>query len=868
MSSTGAVSAEGKDFWDSRTAFWLAAVGSAVGLGNIWRFPWRVNQGGGAAFLIAYFVSLFLIGMPLLTQEMALGQYFRGGDVEAYGRIHPRLRGIGLASVVGAYAICCYYVVIISYAVFYAGSAMFSNPLPWISSKIATQTLISIGMFKGLKGLDIGYLNRAGELLNDAQCVPTYEFQEVATVDKVNATSGTNYRVIDEAQYTAMDFHRSCGDVAYLAQDFFMEGPADVDAFLGTPAPTFTAMKNDGRLNLDGNLNIRITQLSTKKTLLPMGDEYPGIRTLGYFKDAMLSRDEIGTSLKAALDAASGTGSGALADDTMMEFGMTLCCKEEVMEDVDPGTFFFEKTLQIKSLGDGGKTRFSWELWGCVVFVWVSIYLCIFNGVVSVSKAVMISMPVPILFLVIMLIKGLTLEGAGDGIRAYTWQVQWETLGTSTLWTSAIAQMFFSLSVCMGVMTAYASSTPAEQSIVKDEKVVAFADVMIAYCSGFVIYSVLGHMSAIYPMDHDGKPIDWYSQASMGLVFIAYPQALAEFKGAGAFSAIFFSTLFLLGIDSAFSMVEAFSCAVLDSDWAKRDGREPKKLRPKLNFILCLFGLLMSTLFCFDTGLNWLDVLDYYINSYGMLMVGGLECIALGWFWKTEVGARVVGETAMNTWTLMYWTGVVMGTCMGLSNATPIAVDGADCDQFQGGLGGAAMVPGLLTMMLVWIIGMLLALTNSYVFEPDTAKCTNYQRFKAIINPHGPNDIRQYLNRKTMADFQVGNWEHEKKGYYTSGVLTFQWGFLIKYFIPTLLTILLADTMRKDSFAAGYYCGSSQPFRFQLLGIFVYIIMFLTVIYVAIKPESMAQDYDKKRGTTGKSGEEVELSGMTYQPDE
>ena len=74
--------------WKNRLAYWMAAIGSAVGLGNVWRFPWRVYMNGGGAFLIAYFIVLFLIGMPMLTQEMALGQKFQGGDVEAYGRIN------------------------------------------------------------------------------------------------------------------------------------------------------------------------------------------------------------------------------------------------------------------------------------------------------------------------------------------------------------------------------------------------------------------------------------------------------------------------------------------------------------------------------------------------------------------------------------------------------------------------------------------------------------------------------------------------------------------------------------------------------------------------------------------------------------
>lgn len=65
--------------WSSRLAFYFAAIGSAVGFGNVWRFPSLVYEYGGGAFFIPYVLALILVGIPLLVLEIALGQYYETG---------------------------------------------------------------------------------------------------------------------------------------------------------------------------------------------------------------------------------------------------------------------------------------------------------------------------------------------------------------------------------------------------------------------------------------------------------------------------------------------------------------------------------------------------------------------------------------------------------------------------------------------------------------------------------------------------------------------------------------------------------------------------------------------------------------------
>jgi len=116
--------------WLNRWTFILAMVGYCVGLGNFWRFPYLCFKHGGALFFVPYLGCLFTIGIPVTLMEMALGQKFQRGDIGVFRGIHPRLAGIGLASVLASFAITAYYNVIIAWALIYL-VVSFKSPLPW-----------------------------------------------------------------------------------------------------------------------------------------------------------------------------------------------------------------------------------------------------------------------------------------------------------------------------------------------------------------------------------------------------------------------------------------------------------------------------------------------------------------------------------------------------------------------------------------------------------------------------------------------------------------------------------------------------------------------------------------------------------------
>eukprot|EP00794_Sanderia_malayensis_P007056 gene7056-7848_t len=119
-----------RDSWGHKAEFLLASVGLAVGLGNIWRFPYLCQRNGGGAFLIPYIIFMVIEGLPLFFIEFAIGQRFRKTAVLAWKEIHPALYGIGISCIVVSLALCVYYVIVLSWCVYYFYMSFTSN-LPW-----------------------------------------------------------------------------------------------------------------------------------------------------------------------------------------------------------------------------------------------------------------------------------------------------------------------------------------------------------------------------------------------------------------------------------------------------------------------------------------------------------------------------------------------------------------------------------------------------------------------------------------------------------------------------------------------------------------------------------------------------------------
>ena len=161
MSSTPTTPVPAREQWSGQLGFLMAAIGSAIGLGNIWRFPGVAYSNGGGAFMIPYIIALLAVGVPVLLLDYALGHRYRGSSPAVFRRVSARFEWLGWWHVVICFVIMTYYVVIVAWALRYT---IFSLTIAWGED--------AAGFFNEYIGL--GTISEAG--------VPAYSARPIAGV--------------------------------------------------------------------------------------------------------------------------------------------------------------------------------------------------------------------------------------------------------------------------------------------------------------------------------------------------------------------------------------------------------------------------------------------------------------------------------------------------------------------------------------------------------------------------------------------------------------------------------------------------------------------------------------------------------------
>ena len=275
----------------------------------------------------------------------------------------------------------------------------------------------------------------------------------------------------------------------------------------------------------------------------------------------------------------------------------------------------------------------------CLLVAWGLIFFCIRNGASSVGKVVKFTVFAPVVLLLVMAVKGCTMPGAMDGLKIL-FVPDFTQLGDATLWVDAIGQVFYSLSIMMAIMFAYGSYVGDDADIAADAMIIAFSDMAISVLSGIVMFSTMGGTGML----------DKITESGIGTAFFVYPQAIVNLTGIGwfnaAFGAVFYLMLITLAIDSAFSIVEGVSAAVADKF----------HLKPKsVTLGICGIAGVISIVFVTQAGLAWLDIVDNWANSVNLIIIGVLECIAIGWTFNLRKVLKEVNKNAKRFVTPYWW---------------------------------------------------------------------------------------------------------------------------------------------------------------------------------------------------------------------
>jgi len=269
---------------------------------------------------------------------------------------------------------------------------------------------------------------------------------------------------------------------------------------------------------------------------------------------------------------------------------------------------------------------------GGLAVVWLLIYLSLFKGVETLGKIVYFTVIIPWLIIIIMVIRGLTLPGAMEGIKFYL-TPDFSALLKPEVWLAAYGQIFFTLSLAMGTLIVYASYLHEKSDITVNAFLTSIANCLTSFIAGFAVFSTLGYLAQTL-----GVSVKDVTTSGIGLAFVTYPMAISLLPVAARFfAALFFLLLLTLGIDSAFSMTEPVVESIVDK-W----GVKKKYVLP----IVCVFGFLVGLPFTTRAGLYWIDIADHFITNYGITVVGFLECIVIGYVLGAKKARNYINQVS------------------------------------------------------------------------------------------------------------------------------------------------------------------------------------------------------------------------------
>ncbi|XP_069117798.1 sodium- and chloride-dependent GABA transporter 1-like [Argopecten irradians] len=381
--------------------------------------------------------------------------------------------------------------------------------------------------------------------------------------------------------------------------------------------------------------------------------------------------------------------------------------------------FWEYKVLQLsENIENLGGIR--WELLLCNAAVSTVVFLCVFRGIKMSGKIMYVAASIPYVLLTILLVKGLTLEGAGKGLRYY-FIPRWEELSKLSVWSDAAIQVIYSAGFAAADLVTLSSYNHFHHNLYRDSIIIPLVDAFTSLFAGCVIFVTLGYMSVSFNVEIKDVVAD-----GPGIAFMIFPEAISTLPLPQLWSALFFFTLFTVGLDSRIVHLQVVNGALADV--------YPEVFRSKLKLtsaVICTLTTIIGIPYVYQGGMYVVQLVDWYIASVGGLLIILLECSVLAWLYGAERLSKdisvMVGFPIPQIWQL-FWKYI--------SPLTTLFIWIVSLVKYRPVTYGDMAYP-LWSIGVGWLIAIapLMPLMFNIVYTLKQQKGTLKQRFRESIKP-------------------------------------------------------------------------------------------------------------------------------------
>ncbi|MBA2377878.1 MAG: sodium-dependent transporter [Rubrobacter sp.] len=282
----------------------------------------------------------------------------------------------------------------------------------------------------------------------------------------------------------------------------------------------------------------------------------------------------------------------------------------------DTNAFFNEYIGVSESFWQMGGIQ--WNVLFAVAIAWAITYAILLRGVSKgIEVASKILIPSLILMILVITIRGLTLPGAVEGLNVLL-TPDFSQLTNGSVWVAAYGQVFFSIGVGFSIMIAYSSYLPRRSDLTNSAFIVGLANCGFEFMAALGVFSVLGFLAV-----QQGVPVNEVVESGIGLAFVTFPEIINQLPALSSFFGImFFGALFFAGITSAVSILECSIAGVREKFNLSRNAA--------VSWV-CGLAAIVSLIYVTEGGLFYLDVVDRFINNYGLVAAALVEVIFIAW---------------------------------------------------------------------------------------------------------------------------------------------------------------------------------------------------------------------------------------------